>query len=205
MTRRSGAVQVAQAAGGSQVYVVDRPAERLPAVCPRDIARAWEQAHDAARQEAGGPARLFRFAATAADEAPSDLVLADSDACCWAAAVDRVSGLATLYGLSLCLRLLALVELLGRARWMAGLFRLRPDGAELDAVLLAAAASCPLGREARFDEAAMRALLPAAAGAPLAASAKPALPGAPGVARPPPGRYQHEQAGAPRDRRGSLA
>ncbi len=196
----AGAVRVAAAAGGSQVYVVDRPAEQLPAVCPRDIARAWEQAHDAARQDSGGPARLFRFAARAAGEAPSDLVLADSDACCWAAAVDRVSGLTTLYGLSLCLRLLALVELLGRARWMAGLFRLRPEGAELDAVLLAAAAACPLGREARFDEAAMRALLPAALPGQAAARA---LPGA-AVAPPRSGRYQH-QAGAPRDRRGSTA
>lgn len=205
MTRRSDAVQMAQVAGGSQVYVVDRPAERLPAVCPRDIARAWEQAHDAARREAGGPARLFRFAATTAEEAPSDLVLADSDACCWAAAVDRVSALTTLYGLSLCLRLLALVELLGRARWLAGLFRLRPDGAELDTVLLAAAASCPLGREARFDEAAMRAMLPPAAGRAVAGSTRRALTEPAGVAPIRQGRYQHEQPGPPRGRRGSPA
>ena len=170
MTRAQHSVQVAQITGGSCVYIVDRPPGRLPAVSPRDIARAWEHAHEAARREDHGPARLFRFAA-AAGEPPSDLVLNDSDACCWAAAVDRTAGLATLHGLSLCLRLLALVELLGRAGWLSGLFRLRPDGAELDAALLAAAARCPLGREARFDEMALRSMLPVSLGAAVGAAA----------------------------------
>ena len=53
------------------------------------------------------------------------------DARCWAGAVDRTVGLGTSYGLALCLRLLALVDLLARARWAIPLFRLERDGADL--------------------------------------------------------------------------
>jgi hypothetical protein len=72
----------------------------------------------------------------------------------------------TCYGLSLCLRLLALVDLLARARWAAPLFRLRRGGAEFDPALLRAAATAPLNREARFDETAFRALVPGRLAAP---------------------------------------
>ena len=114
-----------------------------------------------------GAARGFRF--TLPEGGHTDLLLADPDACCWAAAVDRTVGLHTRYGLSLCLRLLALVDLLARAGWTAGLFRLKRDGADIDWSLLRAAASAPMTREARFDEQRLRAalatLLPSPTGA----------------------------------------
>lgn len=87
------------------------------------------------------------------------LELADPDARCWAGAVDTTVGIHTRYGLSLCLRLLALVDLLARAGWASGVLRFAPDGAELHPALLRAAASVPLTAEARFDEAGFRAFL----------------------------------------------
>ena len=93
------------------------------------------------------------------------LRLADRDALCWAGAVERVAGMGTSYGLSLCLRLLALVDLLAHARWASGLFSLRRGQAELSAALLGAAATAPLTAEARFDEQRLRATL-APAGSP---------------------------------------
>jgi hypothetical protein len=65
----------------------------------------------------------------------------------------------TSYGLSLCLRLLALVDLLARERWAAALLTVTRGGAELDPALLRAAAIAPLNREARFDETKFRALV----------------------------------------------
>ena len=66
------------------------------------------------------------------------------------------SGLRNSYGLAVCLRLLALVDLLARARWADSLCLLRRDGAELHPSLLGAAASAPLTAEARFDETGFR-------------------------------------------------
>jgi hypothetical protein len=63
------------------------------------------------------------------------------------------------YGLSVCLRLLALVELLARVRWADPLCQLQRDGAELHPVLLRAAASAPLTPDARFDETGFRSRL----------------------------------------------
>jgi hypothetical protein len=71
-------------------------------------------------------------------------------------AVDRSVGLASAHGLSLCLRLLALVDLLARAPWVRPLYKLARDGAEFHPALLRAAASQPLTADARFDEAAFR-------------------------------------------------
>jgi len=84
------------------------------------------------------------------------LALADRDACCWADAVDRLLGLRSSYGVSVCLRLLALVDLLARVRWADALCALRHDGADLHPSLLRAAASAPLTAEARFDEISFR-------------------------------------------------
>ena len=75
-----------------------------------------------------GTPRLFRFCR--ADGTSTDLALADPDACCWAGAVDGTVGIGTSYGLSLCLRLLALVDLLASARWAGTLFAVRRDGAD---------------------------------------------------------------------------
>ena len=58
----------------------------------------------------------------------------------------------TSYGLSLCLRLLALVDLLAAVPWAREHVVIRRDGAQLDAGLLAAAAQLPLTGQARFDQ-----------------------------------------------------
>jgi hypothetical protein len=55
------------------------------------------------------------------------------------------------------LRLLALVDLLARARWAGSLFALKPDGAEIHPTVLRTAAIAPLTHEARFDESGFRA------------------------------------------------
>ncbi len=141
--------------------------EDLPAIRARDLDRAWHAARGAALEADWGALRGFRFRRAGGET--TELVLADRDACCWAGAVERLVGLATLHGVSLCLRLLALVDLLARAPALAARCRLARDGAELDPGLLRLAAAAPLSPEARFDEAAFRAAL-----APLA-QATPAL------------------------------
>jgi hypothetical protein len=136
-------------------YLVDVPPEALPPVRLRDLVAAWDAARAAATAASWGTARFFRF--RRGDGTCTDLALADPDACCWAGAVDGTVGMNTSYGLSLCLRLLALVDLLARARWATALFAIRRDGAELDPSLLRTAATAPLTREARFDETGFRA------------------------------------------------
>jgi hypothetical protein len=143
-------IRVAASADGTLTYLVDLAPEALPPVRRRDLVSA-------ASRQAWGAARLFRF--RRADGEWTDLALADRDACCWAAAVDDAMGMHTSYGLSVCLRLLALVDLLGRSRWAAPLFRVTGGGAELSPSLLREAAIAPLTREARFDETPFRALV----------------------------------------------
>jgi hypothetical protein len=160
--KRTRAVRVGSAPDGTVTYLVDLPPEALPPVRQRDLAAAWEAARAraiAAGHDGGGAgweaARLFRF--RRADGTHTDLALADEDACCWAGAVDGTVGMHTSYGLSLCLRLLALVDLLAHARWAAGLFCLRPEGADIHPIVLHAAAHSPLTPDARFDESRFRA------------------------------------------------
>lgn len=150
---REGVVRVAVAADGALHYAIPGAPETLPPVAPRALALAWDAARAAAAAEAWGPHRTLLF------EGGAVLVLADADAACWAEAVDRAVGLGTLAGLALCLRLLALVELLGRASWTRGLFAIAADGIELHPALLAAAAAAPLDAGARFDETGMKRLL----------------------------------------------
>jgi hypothetical protein len=158
-------VQVGLSLDGARTYLVDMPPEDLPAVLGRDVERAWYAAREAAMASVRGVTRGFRFLRR--DGTTTDLALADPDASCWAAAVDDTTGLGTCYGLSLCLRLLALVELLARSPWAGGFYRLARDGAELHPSLLRAAATTPLTAEARFDEAVFRSRLsPLAFGAP---------------------------------------
>lgn len=151
-------IRVGRAEDGTLTYLVDRAPDALPPVRSRDLAAAWDAAREAAAGCAWGAGRLLRFRS---GDGAIDLALQDRDARCWAGAVDRLAGLQTSYGLSLCLRLLALVDLLGRAPWTAGLRELRRSGAELHPALLRAAASRPLTPEARFDEAGFRAAVPA--------------------------------------------
>ena len=146
----SASVSVGVGPDGSTTYLVDMPPEALPPVHRRDLERAWYAARSAALAQRWGGIRGLRF--RRADGSHTDLALADADACCWANAVDVTVGLGTNYGLSLCLRLLALVDLLAHARWAEPLWRLERDGADLHPTLLRAAASIPLTAEARFDE-----------------------------------------------------
>lgn len=150
-------LHVGRDSGGALTYLVDLAPEELPAVRGRDLERAWYAAREAAIASAWGVGRAIRFRRP--DGSTLDLALADADARCWASAVDGMIGMATPYGLALCLRLLALVDLLARAPWAAPLFRLARDGAELDPSLLRAAAIAPLSTEARFEEAPFRARL----------------------------------------------
>ena len=138
-------------------YLVDHPPEALPPVLGRDLAAAWDAARDAASDAAWGAVRLFRFHRP--DGSFTDLALSDEDARCWAGAVDGTVGMQTSYGLSLCLRLLALVDLLTRAPWTAALFQIGRTGTALHPALLSAAATAQLTAEARFDESGFRAKL----------------------------------------------
>lgn len=160
-------VQVGESRDGTLTYLVDQAPSTLPGVSGRDLAAAWDAARAAALDAVWGKARRFCFRHP--DGAITELDLTDPDASCWAAAVERTTGLQTEYGVSLCLRLLALVDLLARARWTAALCHMRRGGAELHPSLLRAAAAAELTNEARFDETRLRAglaaLPPAAAGA----------------------------------------
>lgn len=161
MPSSSPHIHVAATADGVLTYLVDQSPEALPPVSGRDLQRAWDAAREAATNTAWGAARMFRFRRP--DGGTTDLALADPDACCWAGAVDVTTGIGTSYGLSLCLRLLALVDLLAHAPWMRGLFTLGRDGTELHPALLRAVAASPLTAEARLDELRLRgelALLP---------------------------------------------
>jgi hypothetical protein len=150
-------IRTAAARDGQVSYLVDRSPETLPPVSKYDLEMAWEYARQAALSQGWGVARFFRFRRP--HQGPLDLALVDPDACCWAHALDGRYGLHTPYGLSLCLRLLALIDLLARALWARGLFHLARDGAELHPALLRAAALASLTAEARFDETALRARL----------------------------------------------
>ena len=139
-----------QADAHGVVYRVDTPPEGLPAVRSRDLAAAWEAARDAARLAEWGAPTRFRFDRT--DGTSIELALADQDARCWATAVGRVAALRTTYGVSLCLRLLALVDLLAQARWAAGLLAFEAGLVRLHPALLRLASASPLSAEGRFDE-----------------------------------------------------
>jgi len=150
-------IHVGRTQDGTMTYLVDLPPEALPPVLGRDLAAAWEAARDAASDAAWGAARLFRFRRP--DGSVTDLALSDEDARCWASAVDGTVGMQTSYGLSLCLRLLALVDLLARAPWTATLFQIGRTGTALHPALLSTAATAQLTPDARFDETGFRARL----------------------------------------------
>jgi hypothetical protein len=143
-------VTVGAHADGSVTYTVNGAPEALPCVRARDLALAWDAARKAAGAQKWGQLRGFRF--RQARGGATEFALADPDACCWAAAVDETVGLHTSYGLSVCLRLLALVDLLARARWAASFFAVSRGQAELHPSLLRLAATERLTESARFDE-----------------------------------------------------
>lgn len=164
-------IRTVQLPSGTVTYLVDLPPESLPLVRVENLAGAWDLTRDTASDAAWGVGRLFRFRRP--DGIMTNLALSDEDACCWASAVDATIGIGTNHGLSPCLRLLALVGLLGRTSWLASLFRIARGGAMLHSVLLSIAASALLDVEARLDEALFRArLAKVAAPLPLSSGAR---------------------------------
>ncbi|MBD0273774.1 MAG: hypothetical protein ICV73_17830 [Acetobacteraceae bacterium] len=150
----SRSIRVARTGTGAIAYLVPVAPERLPAVSPGDLLRAWNVARHGAVQRQWGTPRFLRFAQQGGRE-PTEIAIADPDAGAWTEAIDRVFGLETLMGLSLCLRLLALIEVLTRAARLEPFFDVTSDGVELHPSLLAAAAVLPLDSAARFDETAL--------------------------------------------------
>jgi hypothetical protein len=153
----SSPIRLARTRDGVLTYDVAVPPPALPAVRPRDLLAAWDMAREAAAAELWGPPRLLRFAPPEGET--TTIAIADRDAAAWAEAIDARIGLGILPGLALCLRLLALVEVLARDPALAGLYRLGPEGAEFHPALIAAAAAIPLDTGARFDAAALRRLV----------------------------------------------
>ena len=160
------AIEVAAAANGTLTYLINDSPQSLPPVSRRDLVMAWDDARAAALRHDQSPRRAFRFARP--DGTTTDLALSDSDASVWAGAVDRTLGIGSLYGLSVCLRLLALVDLLA-APWARGLFALTRGGADVHPGLLRIAAEASLTEDGSFDAQAFRAAL-----IPLLASTRPA-------------------------------
>ena len=154
----STAVPVAESPEGAIAYAVPVSPEALPPVRPQALLDAWDAARAAADAGRFGPPRRFLFPAAGETE-PVALDLADRDARCWAEAVDAAVGLGRLHGIALCLRLLALIDLLAVADWTQPLYTLTPEGPEFHPALLSAVAAAPLGPAARFDPAALRARL----------------------------------------------
>jgi hypothetical protein len=148
-----------------------RPARRNPASGPL-FARCPAAGHQARsgtslggrpRRRPGGAANQshgFRFRQAAAP--PLDLVLTDTDAANWADAIDAISSLSTAHGISICLRLMALYELMATRPWAREWFTLSRGGLEFHPALLQAAALSPLTPTGGFAETSLQALLPAA-------------------------------------------
>lgn len=155
---QASSVRASRLPCGGTAYAVSLPPQHVPAVRHADLARAWDAAREAASRGQQGDAREILFRQD--DGTLTRLTLADHDARCWAGAVDALSRLGTLQGMALCLRLLALVELLSRAPDLARLFRLEAGRATLHPALLRAAATLALNEAAGFDETALRRLLP---------------------------------------------
>jgi len=146
-------------ADGKIFRLIPNPPAGLPAVTKRDLEQAWEAAHSAA----SAPAPLtathgFRFQNGTA--APLDFILTDRDAASWAGGIDNIADLSTAHGVSVCLRLMALVELMSRAVWTRPWFTLTRAGLTFHPALLTAAALTPLTETGGFVETALRALLP---------------------------------------------
>ncbi len=150
-------VQVGAGPDGTITYVLPLSPDGLPAVRRRDLIAAWDAARDGARHGAAGTPCRFRFRHR--DGCVTELTLADREARCWVAAVGRVAALQTQYGVALCLRLLALVDLLSHAAWTAPLLAIDAGLARLHPALLRLAAATPLLPDARFDEASFRSAL----------------------------------------------
>jgi hypothetical protein len=148
-------VEMRAGRGGEVLYLLREPPSVLPLVSKRDLEQAWEAAGCVT---ALGPARVFCFKLP--DAPPLELRVADRDASAWVAAVEQSIGLGTARGVSVCLRLLALVALMAQAGWARDWFAVSRAGARIRPELLHAAAMVRLNATGGFDETALRALLP---------------------------------------------
>ena len=159
-------IRATSAPDGSRAYDIALSPADLPPVTGRALEAAWHAAHEAAEAGRAGPARGFRFRPVAG--AATDLLVRDRDARAWAEAIDRRGGarggLHTVMGLSLCMRLLALIDLAARVDWVRARCGLRQRHAAIDPALLRAAAAATLTETAAFDEAAVAARLASAPG-----------------------------------------
>lgn len=135
-------VRVGRGRDGTLTYELASGPEDLPPVRARDLDAAWEAARRVRRGELVG--RAFRFQGAAGR---LELALGSEAARRWAAAVDAVAGLHTCRGVSLCLRLLGLVELVARAPDAL------PGGAPPQPALLRAAAAARLTPAGQIDPA----------------------------------------------------
>ena len=135
-------VRVGRGRDGTLTYALALGPEDLPPVPARDLEAAWEAARMVRAGEAVG--RTFRFEGKAG---PLDLNLGSEAARRWAAGVDGVAGLHTCRGVSLCLRVLALVELVARAPGRAS------ERAPLGPALLRAVATARLTADGQLDPA----------------------------------------------------
>ena len=153
-------IGVACGPDGTVAYAVPFAPENTPIVPTRALLAAWDAAREGASAHLRGPERRLRFAGAPSAGAPAEdaveLRLSDPDARCWAEAIDHAADLGTRTGLAVFLRLLALLDAMGRLPWLRGLFDIGRDGTLLHPSLLAAAAELPLDRGARLDEGTLR-------------------------------------------------
>ena len=170
------AIRMRRGGDGAAAYLVDLSPAELPPVPGRELEAAWHAAGAGALAARPGAARAFRFHRP--DGSVVDVAVQGRDARCWAAAIDRRGGprggLHTVTGLALCIRLLALADLLARAAWARAWWRIGREGADLHPTLLRAAASLPLTDDACFDEARFRDRLSQGAPAPATTTQGPA-------------------------------
>jgi hypothetical protein len=190
-------IRVARAADGALTYALALAPPELPPVTPRALLDAWDTARDAIRHaerrrhpalvdpiwpdasfSRWGPPRTLLFQPGNAE--PTRLAIADRDASAWADAIDSAHGLDSLHGMTLCLRLLALVDALSRLKWLAPMFSFSSTGIQLHPALLAAAATMSLDAAARFDEGGLKRIL----SRPLPSTPNQSLPHGPSGGRP---------------------
>ncbi|WP_404379003.1 hypothetical protein [Caenispirillum salinarum] len=128
------------------------PPDDLPAVMPGDLVRAWDAATIAAELGLEVDPRATRGITFRGPGGEVTLLFEDVDAQVWIAGLERTTGLDSPHGISVCFRLLGLIELMATAAWMRGLFDIGgPEGPDIHPALFRVAATMPLGRDARFD------------------------------------------------------
>ena len=145
-------------ASGRITILVTCPIQDLPAVRPAELKQAWDTASVAVRQGL----RLtdndpYGLAFKDRSGQSVDLIFHDSDAHLWAVAIHRAFDLSTIKGLSLCLRMLALYQLMAGQSWARCCFKVdknRPI--TIENRLLREAALTNLTETGGFDQAALK-------------------------------------------------